>query len=220
MKMTILFFGPPGAGKGTQARILSRTCELPYIETSGVLRKKAKEKSAIGDEIRGYLESGKLVPDEIVIEAILDELKKDEYRNGFILDGFPRTKRQVKALEKFLEESQIKIVVPILIEVPDAICTRRILSRRRCPKCGKTYNLELNPPRNDELCDICGVKLERRKDDTEEKIKVRLKEYWAKTAEAIKHYEGKRLLRINGVGTVEEVQRRIKDAIEEYIKTY
>ncbi len=184
----VIMLGPPGAGKGTYATRMAPKLGIPTISTGDLLRA-ARDDPEIGGIIRKYQDSGELVPDEIVINALKKRLEKDDAKNGFILDGFPRTIEQAKALEGITN-----INVVINLDVPEEIIIKRLSSRRICPKCGTIYNLLYLKPKVDEICDKCGTKLIQRDDDKPEAIKERLKIYHEKTEPLIDFYKEKGIL--------------------------
>jgi adenylate kinase len=218
MKRAIIFLGPPGAGKGTQATKIAEVLGVPYISTGDILRSAVKEGTALGRKANEYMSKGELVPDEVVIGIIDERLKKGDCKNGCILDGFPRTIPQASSLENLLKEKGMDSFV-LFIDVPDEEVIRRNSKRRVCSKCGKIYHLETNPPPKNGICE-CGGILYQRDDDKEEVIKERLKVYREKTAPLIEYYTKKGVIhRIDGSGSVEEVYSRILSAIKKIDKT-
>ncbi len=212
--MNLIFLGPPGAGKGTQAKKLVQLLGIPQISTGDILREKRKEDSPLGRQIREIMASGKLVPDEIVIEIVKERLSQPDCEKGFILDGFPRTIPQAEALDKVLEEMGKKLDAVVYIEVPEEELIKRISGRRVCEKCGEEYHIIFKPPKVEGVCDKCGGKLIQREDDKEEVVKKRIEVYNESTAPLIDYYEKKGLLkRINGVAPMEEVFESIKRAL-------
>ncbi len=184
--MKIIFLGAPGAGKGTQAENASLRYNIPSLSTGVILREAIKNETEMGLAAKGFVESGKLVPDEIVIGIIKDRLEENDCLNGFILDGFPRTVPQAEALEAM----GVNIDVVVSIEVPDETIVERMSGRRACAKCGSTYHLEFNPSSDIIHCDKCGETLTTRHDDLPEVVLERLETYHAKTAPLINFYEG------------------------------
>lgn len=189
--MNIIFFGAPGAGKGTQAEIVSKKLDIPTISTGNIIREAIKNGTEMGLSAKSYIDAGKLVPDEVVIGIIKDRLDKDDCKNGFILDGFPRTIPQAKALD----EMGVKIDVVLNIEVSDEDIVNRMSGRRTCPKCGSTYHIEFNPTKTEGVCDNCGAKLTVRKDDHPDVVKSRLDVYHSETEPLKAFYEEKGILR-------------------------
>ena len=189
--MNIIFFGAPGAGKGTQAEIVSKKLDIPTISTGNIIREAIKNGTEMGLSAKSYIDAGKLVPDEVVIGIIKDRLDKDDCKNGFILDGFPRTIPQAKALD----EMGVKIDVVLNVEVSDEDIVKRMSGRRTCPKCGSTYQIEYNPTKTEGVCDNCGTELTVRKDDHPDVVKSRLDVYHSETEPLKAFYEEKGILR-------------------------
>ena len=189
--MNIIFFGAPGAGKGTQAEIVSKKLDIPTISTGNIISEAIKNGTEMGLSAKSYIDAGKLVPDEVVIGIIKDRLDKDDCKNGFILDGFPRTIPQAKALD----EMGVKIDVVLNIEVSDEDIVNRMSGRRTCPKCGSTYHIEFNPTKTEGVCDNCGAELTVRKDDHPDVVKSRLDVYHSETEPLKAFYEEKGILR-------------------------
>lgn len=189
--MNIIFFGAPGAGKGTQAEIVSKKLNIPTISTGNIIREAIKNGTEMGLSAKSYIEAGSLVPDEVVIGIIKDRLDMDDCRNGFILDGFPRTIPQAKALD----EMGVKIDVVLNIEVSDDDIIARMSGRRTCPKCGGTYHILFNPTKTEGICDACGAELTVRKDDHPDVVKSRLDVYHRETEPLKAFYDEKGVLR-------------------------
>ena len=189
--MNIIFFGAPGAGKGTQAEIVSKKLDIPTISTGNIIREAIKNGTEMGLSAKSYIDAGKLVPDEVVIGIIKDRLDKDDCKKGFILDGFPRTIPQAKALD----EMGVKIDVVLNIEVSDEDIINRMSGRRTCTKCGGTYHVEFNPTKTEGICDNCGAELTVRKDDHPDVVKSRLDVYHSETEPLKAFYEEKGILR-------------------------
>jgi adenylate kinase len=207
----IIFLGPPGAGKGTQAERLAEDLKIKKISTGDILREAVAKGTELGQRAKSYMERGELVPDEIIL-GIIEEAINDE--EGFILDGFPRNINQAKALDEMLSRKGLNITHVIFLDVPDEEIIKRIAYRRVCLNCGTVYNLIFNPPKEDEICNNCGSKLVQREDDREEVIRKRLEVYRGSTEALVKIYEERGVLRrINGVGDREEVFRRIREAL-------
>ena len=189
--MNIIFFGAPGAGKGTQAEIVSKKLGIPTISTGNIIREAIKNGTAMGVSAKSYIEGGKLVPDEVVIGIIKDRLDEDDCKNGFILDGFPRTIPQAEALDAM----GVKIDVVLNIEVSDEDIIARMSGRRTCPKCGGTYHILFNPTKKEGVCDNCGAELTVRKDDHPDVVKSRLEVYHNETEPLKAFYEAKGILK-------------------------
>ena len=187
--MHILLMGPPGAGKGTQAAELVKAFAIPHISTGDMFRAAIKEGTALGREAKGYMDQGKLVPDSVTIGTVRERLAKDDCKNGFILDGFPRTVEQADALDGILKELGLKLTRVLNINVPAADLIERATGRRICKQCGATYHVKFNPPKKEGICDACGGELFQRADDTAETMKNRLSVYEASTKPLIDYYE-------------------------------
>ncbi len=212
--MNLIFLGPPGAGKGTQAKKLVQLLGIPQISTGDILRAKKEEDSPLGRQIREIMAEGKLVPDEIVVEIVKERLSQPDCEKGFILDGFPRTIPQAEALDEVLKEMGRKIDAVVYIEVPEEELIKRISGRRVCEKCGEEYHVIFKPPKVEGVCDKCGGRLIQREDDKEEVVRKRIEVYNNSTAPLIEYYEERGLLkRIDGVASMEEVFARIKKAL-------
>ena len=212
--MDLILLGPPGSGKGTQAKKMVDRYHLPQISTGDILRAALKEKTPLGLEAKQYMDQGKLVPDEVVVGIVRDRLKASDCQGGFILDGFPRTVPQAEALETTLKAMNRGIGHVISIEVDNAELLKRLGGRRTCRNCGAMYHLVFDPPKKKGVCDTCAGELYQRADDQEKTIRERLKVYDKQTAPLIQYYRGKGLLRaIDGVGGVEEIFQRIVKAI-------
>jgi len=210
-KYRIIFLGPPGAGKGTQAERLAEDLKIKKISTGDILREAVAKGTELGQRAKSYMERGELVPDEIIL-GIIEEAINDE--EGFILDGFPRNINQAKALDEMLSRKGLNITHVIFLDVPDEEIIKRIAYRRVCLKCGAVYNLIFNPPKEDETCNNCGSKLVQREDDREEVVRKRLEVYRGSTEALIRIYEERGVLRkIDGIGDREEVFRRIREAL-------
>lgn len=208
--MRMILVGPPGAGKGTQAARLVDSYGIPHISTGDMFRAAVKSGSDLGQELDGYMKRGELVPDEIVIRLVLERLQRDDCKAGFMLDGFPRTEPQAKALDVALDDAGIQLDAVVLIEVDDSLIEERIVHRRQDPETKVIYHLKFNPPPNDTVAG----RLVHRKDDTAEACRARLAKYHAETTPIVPFYEGKGLLaRVDGVGSPDEVELRIKAAL-------
>jgi len=206
----IILLGPPGSGKGTQAKLLSKKYSIPHIAMGDILREEVAKKTPLGKKVNVYMSKGELVPDEIVIEVLKKRLQEADCVDGFILDGFPRTLNQAKALDNMLNELNLKIDAVIYIEVPDEEIMKRLSLRRTCKVCGRIYNLHYNPPKQDGKCDVCGGELIIRDDDKPEVIKNRLKVYNDQTKPLVDYYKSHKLLiRINGVDSIDKVFQQI-----------
>ena len=200
--MNMIFLGAPGAGKGTQAEIVSEKYSIPAVSTGAIIREAIKNQTEMGKAAREYTEKGALVPDEVVIGIIKDRLAADDCKNGFILDGFPRTVPQAEALDKM----GVNIDLVIDIEVPDEKIIERMTGRRVCAKCGASYHIEYSPPKQEGICDACGAELIQREDDKPETVKNRLAVYHEQTQPLIEYYEKADALRtVDGTKDKDEV---------------
>lgn len=207
--MKVALFGPPGAGKGTQAKYIVEEFGIPQISTGDLLRAQVREGTELGKMAKEYMDKGELVPPDVVISMMKERLKEDDCRNGFILDGFPRSLPQAEALEEFVELDAV-----INISVEESELVRRITGRRMC-RCGATYHIEFNPPRYVGICDRCGGALYQRDDDKEETVKQRLRVYREQTAPLIEHYGQKGILKnIDGSRSIEEISSDIIDHLK------
>jgi adenylate kinase len=208
--MKLVFLGPPGAGKGTQADNIAKWYKIPKISTGDILRDALHSQTELGLKAKHYMQKGVLVPDDIVNQLVQERLKQDDCKNGFILDGYPRNIQQAKALEKFADVNFV-----IYIDVSYQILIARLTGRRTCRKCSTIYHISTNPPKKSGVCDICGSALYQRIDDTEETVKKRLETYKVETQPLIEYYKNlKKLHTIDGSGTIEIVYERIVDCIQ------
>ena len=213
--MDLIFLGPPGAGKGTQAKMLVERYGIPQVSTGDILRAAVAEGTDLGKKAKEYMEAGKLVPDEVVIGIIEERLKQSDCEKGFILDGFPRTVPQAEALDKVLEKMGRKIDHVLTLDVPEEELIRRLTGRRTCKKCGAMYHIIFNPPKAEGVCDKCGGELYQRPDDNEETVRSRLSVYEQQTRPLIDFYEKKGLVRkIDGRGEIKEIFEQIVRILE------
>jgi adenylate kinase len=212
--MRAILLGPPGCGKGTQAKILIDTYSIPQIATGDILREALKKGTPLGKQAQSYMDKGQLVPDELVIQIIEERLKQDDCAGGFILDGFPRTIAQAEALDKTLTAMGLSLEHVFNIAVGDDELIKRLTGRRICKSCGASYHIVFNPPREEGRCDTCQGELYQRDDDKEETIRNRLKVYQDQTAPLITFYHEKKILSsIDGVGSIEQITARLKAAV-------
>jgi len=213
-KMKLILLGPPGAGKGTQAKMLVQELGIPQISTGDMLREAVKAGSPMGMKAKTYMDSGELVPDEVVVGIVEERIQQPDCADGFMLDGFPRTTAQADALTEMLEKKGLAIDHVICIQVDNDELIRRLSGRRTCRNCMAPYHVEFNPPQKEGVCDKCGGELYQRDDDREEAIRARLKTYDAQTRPLIEYYEQRGLLRpVDGSGRVEEVFGRIRQVL-------
>lgn len=210
--LRIVLLGPPGAGKGTQAQKLLAHYDVPQISTGDILRAERKAGTEIGKTAQSYMDSGKLVPDELILGLVERELEKKP--KGYILDGFPRTVPQAEALDEMLERHEMPLEGVIELTVDYEEIVRRAVGRRSSPGCGAMYHVTSNPPKVADVCDKCGDTLVQRPDDREEVVRQRITEYEAKTAPLRPFYESSnRLKRVDGIGEIDAVLTRIRKAI-------
>lgn len=212
--MNIILLGPPGAGKGTQAKLISEKYSIPHISTGDIFRKNISEKTPLGVKAKSYMDKGQLVPDELTIDLVKDRLQQEDCKNGFLLDGFPRTVAQAEALDKFLHEDNQSINSALLIDVPQEYILERMTGRRVCNSCGASYHVKFNPSKVDGKCDICGSNLIQRKDDSEETVRERLDVYSKQTQPLVQYYSDKKVLStIDGTREIKEVFENISDIL-------
>lgn len=213
--MKIIMLGAPGAGKGTHAKGIVEKYGIPAISTGDILRQNIKDGTELGKKAKGYMDAGELVPDGLVCDLVVDRLEKDDAKNGFVLDGFPRTIPQAEALTKALQEKGTAIDYAIDIEMKDEQIVERMGGRRVCAKCGATYHVVNVPPKKEGICDSCGGELQLRDDDAPETVKKRLDVYHEQTAPLIDYYRKLGILReIDGNLGLEGVQKAISEVLE------
>lgn len=213
--MRLVLLGPPGAGKGTQARMLAELAGVPQVASGDLLRAAVREKTQIGLKVAGILERGDLVSDEIVVKLIEERLDAPDARKGFILDGFPRSLAQAELLGAMLSRRGTKIDRALAVMVPDAEIVKRISGRRTCRKCQEMFNVAFDPPQKAGVCDKCGGELYQREDDAEKTVQHRLDVYNATTKPLLDHYAAAGILtRVDGVGRPEEVEQRMIAALD------
>ena len=213
--MNLILLGPPGAGKGTQAKILTKKYEIPQISTGDILRAAIKDQTPMGVKAKSFMDSGALVSDEVVVGIVEERLAKSDCTNGFILDGFPRTVIQADALKKMLQALGKTIDHVISIEVDKEELLGRITGRRTCRNCGKGFHTQFDPPKVNGICDECGGELYQRDDDSEETMRKRLDVYEKQTAPLIAYYAKESLLRtIHGIGSIDDIQSRLMRELE------
>ncbi|CAM2763106.1 adenylate kinase [Hathewaya histolytica] len=213
--MKIILLGPPGAGKGTQAKSISNKYSIPHISTGDIFRQNISEKTPLGIEAKRYIDSGALVPDDLTISIVEDRIVKDDCINGFLLDGFPRTVKQAEALEKALSEKANKIDLALQIDVPREDIVSRMTGRRVCLSCGASYHVEFNPPKVDSQCDLCGEKVIQRADDTISTVNKRLDTYENQTKPLIDFYNKRNQLAVvDGTKPINSVFNEICEVLE------
>lgn len=211
----LVLFGAPGVGKGTQAQALQRRFDAPHVSTGDMLRAAIREGTALGKQARAVVERGELVPDALVSALVAERLGRDDVRDGFVLDGYPRTVRQAADLDAALAGRGSAVDVVVNLEVPAAEIVERLAGRRSCPACGATYHVRFQPAKAGEICDRCGGTLTQRLDDAPDVVQGRLRVYEAQTAPVLEHYRGRGLLvDVDGRGTPDEVEARIVEAVQ------
>jgi adenylate kinase len=209
----VIFIGPPGSGKGTQAKRLAGRFGIPHISTGDMLREAVTDGTELGEQAAPIMASGGLVPDDLMLGIVDDRLRKADAQRGFILDGFPRTLVQAEKLDGIVGNGSDSLRVLQLL-VPDDAIVRRITLRRTCSQCGAIYHLENNPPASDAVCDRCGAEVIARADDTEEAVRKRLEAFHRQTLPVATFYRTKSLLReVDGIGPVDEVFERIEKSL-------
>lgn len=204
--MKIIMLGAPGAGKGTQAKMIAEKYSIPHISTGDIFRYNIKNGTELGKEAKKYMDQGLLVPDELTVKILLDRVAQDDCKNGYVLDGFPRTIPQAEVLEEALSKLGDRIDYAINVEVPDENIVKRMGGRRACVNCGATYHIEHVPPKKEGICDNCGSELILRDDDKPETVKNRLSVYHKQTQPLIDFYNGKGVLRtVDGTVDMKDV---------------
>ncbi|MCB1111129.1 MAG: adenylate kinase [Chlamydiales bacterium] len=212
MQKIVIFLGPPGSGKGTQAKRLAAELNVPHISTGDLFRDNLSRKTELGERVRSYMESGNLVPDEIVNDMLFDRVSREDCNNGYLLDGFPRSIVQAEAFSKKMTRNNEVIVLNL--QVPDAEIVKRLEGRRSCSKCGAIYHIDYSPPKEEGICDHCGGALQQRSDDRADVIKERLNVYHKETAPLEKYYHDLGLLQnIEGTRDPKTVYHDIKSRV-------
>ena len=208
--MRIIIVGPPGAGKGTQAKLIVKDFQIIQLSTGDLLREHRRQDTKLGQAATKYMDGGNLVPDEVILGMVAQEFKKPELEPGYILDGFPRTCPQARGLDQLLADRGLALDHVLVLEVPDSELVRRLTARRSCSKCGHIYNLVFNPPAVDGVCDHDGSPLIHRSDDTEETVVNRLAVYKKQTKPLVDHYQPQGVVRhIDGTGDMQDIYQRI-----------
>lgn len=212
--LRIVLLGPPGAGKGTQAKLLQEEFQACQLSTGDILRKAVADQSPVGKEAAEYINRGALVPDSVIVKLVAERLNDKDCRQGFILDGFPRTIPQAQSLEEILKKMGLALHHVLLMQVPTELIVERLAGRRTCRDCGAPYHRSFDPPKQEGICDRCGGELRQRDDDREETVRARLDVYDAQTAPLVDYYRQRGILReIDGVGKVEDIQNRVIQAL-------
>ncbi len=211
--MRLVFLGPPGAGKGTQARELAREWQVPHVATGDMLREALAAGTPLGRRAKDYMDRGALVPDDVIVGLIAERLKRPDATRGFILDGFPRTIPQAEALDRLLKDLGQQLDHVIFFEVSEEELLRRLTGRRSCPACQSTYHIVSAPPRREGICDKCGTALIQRADDSEATVRNRLKVYGSQTAPLLDYYRRRgRLTTVPGEGAIDSIRTAIRRA--------
>ena len=214
--MKIIMLGAPGAGKGSPASRIAKEYQLPHISTGDIFRANLKEETELGKRAKSFMDKGELVPDDITIAMLLDRIHKEDCKNGYILDGFPRTIPQAEALKEALAKKDEKIDLALDVEASDELIIKRMAGRRTCPACGAIYHIVTLPPKTEGICDRCGADLIQRKDDNEETVKNRLKIYHEVTEPLISYYKKEGILEeIDGAEELDKVFEKVKRIIHE-----
>ena len=212
--MKIVMLGAPGAGKGTQAKMIAEKYGIPHVSTGDIFRANIKNGTELGKEAKTYMDKGELVPDELTVRILLDRVAQEDCKNGYVLDGFPRTIPQAEVLDKELTKLGEKIDYAINVEVPDENIIKRMSGRRACLSCGATYHIEHVPPKKEGICDKCGSELVLRDDDKEETVKNRLNVYHQQTQPLIDFYNNKKVLKeVDGTVDMKDVFKAITDIL-------
>lgn len=212
--MRLVLLGPPGVGKGTQASAIVSKYKIPHISTGDIFRANIKEGTELGKEAKSYMDKGLLVPDEVVVSIVKDRLTKDDCKEGFLLDGFPRTLEQADALDKELSKLGIKLDKVVNIDADKEILIKRAIGRRICKSCGATYHIQFNPPKVEGICDVDGGELFQRDDDTVETVGTRIEVYTNQTKPLIKYYEEKGIIfDVDGTRPIDETFDTIVNAL-------
>lgn len=210
--MNLVLLGPPGAGKGTQAKVLSQDLNIPHISTGDMLRSAALKESPLGNKAKGYMTSGRLVPDEMVMDIVKERLIDPDVAGGFILDGFPRTIEQAKMLDRTLAKIKIKLDIVLYFKTSLEMSISRLSGRRVCKACGANFHVTNIPPKKDGICDYCGVELYQRRDDSEETVRRRWSVYTEETAPLVDYYKKTDLLEeVSGDLDVDKLNIMLKD---------
>lgn len=210
----VVLLGPPGAGKGTQAKLLQEQFEGCQISTGDLLRKAVSQQTPLGRQAAAYIERGALVPDKLIVDLVAESLKQKDCAKGFILDGFPRTLAQAESLDDILKRLGRELHAVLSIRVPQDLIVERLAGRRMCKHCGALYHLNFNPSKTESVCDRCGGQLYQRDDDREETINARLGVYAKQTEPLVDYYRKRGMLRdIDGVGQVEDIRERVVQAL-------
>ena len=212
--MKIIMLGAPGAGKGTQADMIAKKYDVPHISTGDIFRANIKNGTELGKKAKGYMDKGLLVPDSLVVDLVIDRIHEDDAKNGYVLDGFPRTIPQAEALDSALSAAGEAVDYAINVDVPDENIVNRMSGRRACVKCGATYHIKYNAPKVENVCDNCGSELIQREDDKPETVLNRLSVYHKETQPLIDYYTEKGIVKnIDGTRDLNDVFKDITDIL-------
>ena len=214
--MKIIMLGAPGAGKGTQAKKIAEKYSIPHISTGDIFRANIKNNTELGKKAKTYMDKGELVPDELVVDLIMDRFKEADCANGYVLDGFPRTIIQARKLADICSMFNFKIDAVINLDIPEDVLVKRLSGRRTCADCGKSYHIVYNPPKKEGVCDVCGGELTQRSDESEEAVQVRIDTYNKQTKPLIDYYTmlGE-LTNVDGNQSMDEVAEEIYKVLDE-----
>ena len=212
--MKLIIMGPPGAGKGTQAALIKEEFKLTHISTGDMFRAAIKNSTPLGIEAKKYIDQGNLVPDSVTIGLVKERLQEDDCKEGFMLDGFPRTIAQAEALDEILKELDMKLDAVLNIAVDSEVLVDRIVGRRVCKQCGAGYHVTNLKPKKEGICDVCGSELTQRKDDTKETVVTRLEVYTNQTKPLLDYYEKQGLIKeVNGLGEIDVIFGEVKKVL-------
>lgn len=213
--MILILLGPPGAGKGSQAKRIIEDFGVDYISTGDIFRKNIKEETELGLKVKEIISSGELVSDELTNNLVIDKLSSEEFKNGFMLDGWPRNINQAEAFEKWLKDTNNDLTEVIYIDADTEVLIKRISGRRVCKSCGSTYHITNFPPKKEGICDVCGSELVQRSDDNEETARQRIEVYEQQTSPLIDYYTEKdKLHRYDGNLEIDDVYKEIKNSLK------
>jgi len=213
--MEMILLGLPGVGKGTQAKKLEKALEIPHIATGDIFREAIKNETPLGKKAKSFIDAGELVPDEVTIGIVKERLGESDCKQGFILDGFPRTIKQAEALDSILKQQNKELDLAVYLKASEEILIERLSGRRVCEDCGATYHIENDPPEKEGICDKCGGKLIQRSDDKKETVEKRIQVNKEKTVRLADYYEKKGILKeVQSTGGIENVQKRLLKLIE------
>lgn len=214
--MRVILLGPPGAGKGTQAKAVSEKLSIPHISSGDIFRGEMSSGSELGERLKTFVNAGQLVPDDLTTEIVVNRLNQDDCADGYLLDGFPRTLAQAESLDRELQKQQGGIDAVVYLDLAGEKIAARMAGRRVCPKCGASYHVETLPPKKPGICDRCGAELVQRDDDRPETVRERLQVYESSTAPLVDYYESKGVLRrVDADGSPEAVRDRVFAALGE-----